>query len=188
MLIDIIVLILLAWAVFKGMRKGFVVGIFSLLAFIIGLAAAIKLSAVAAKNINENFEVSQRWLPVLAFAVVFIAVILLVNIGAKALEGVLRIVMLGWLNKLGGVILFTLLYLFVFSILLFYAAQLHLLKQNTISSSYAYPYLKPLGPKVIDGLAFILPFFKNMFSELLQFFDNTEAVMPKMGCTNCIIA
>ena len=178
MLIDLIVLILLAWAIFIGLHKGFIVGIFSLLAFIIGLAAAIKLSAVAAAYISENLQVSQRWLPVLAFAVVFIIVIFLVKLGAKALEGVLRIAMLGWLDKLGGVILFAVLYLFIFSILLFYAEQLHLIKENTIAASKTYPYLKPLGPKVINALGTMLPFFKNMFAELLQFFDSTPAA-PK---------
>ena len=179
MLIDLIVLVLLGWALFKGLRKGFIVGVFSLFAFIIGLAAAIKLSAIAAGYINENLQVSQRWLPFFAFAIVFIIVIFLVNLGAKAIEGVLRIAMLGWLNRLGGVILFTLLYLFIFSILLFYAEQLHLIKENTTAASKAYPYLKPLGPKVINALGYILPFFKNMFAELLQFFDGAAAAAPK---------
>jgi membrane protein required for colicin V production len=110
MLIDLIVLVLLVWAILKGLRKGFIIGIFSLLSFIIGLAAAIKLSAAAAVYINENLQVSQRWLPVLAFAVVFILVSLLVHLGAKALEGMVRLAMLGWLNKAGGVMLFALLY------------------------------------------------------------------------------
>lgn len=179
--IDFIVLILLAWAVIKGLRKGFIVGVFSLLAFIIGLAAAIKLSAVAAAYISQSLEVSQRWLPVLAFAAVFILVTFLVHLGAKALEGVVRIAMLGWLNKLGGIILFALLYLFIFSILLFYADQLHLIKQDTLSASTTYPYLKPIGPKVINALGYILPFFKNMFADLLQFFDGTAAEVPKTG-------
>ena len=179
MLIDIIVFILFAWAIFKGLRKGFIVGIFSFLSFIIGLAAAIKLSTVVAGYINENLQVSQRWLPVLAFIVVFILVSLLVHFGAKALEGVVRIAMLGWLNKLGGVILFALLYLFIFSILIFYAEQLHLIKKDTTAASVTYPYLKPLGPKFINALGYIFPFFKNMFADLLQFFEGTAAAAPK---------
>ena len=44
MVIDIILLILLAFAIIKGYRNGFVVAIFSFLAIVIGLAAAMKLS------------------------------------------------------------------------------------------------------------------------------------------------
>ena len=71
MLIDIIVFILLLLAAYKGFRNGLILALFSFLAFIIGLAAAIKLSAVAAGYIGRAVNVSQRWLPVLAFAVVY---------------------------------------------------------------------------------------------------------------------
>jgi membrane protein required for colicin V production len=171
MLIDIIGLILLAWGSFKGLRNGLVIGVFSFLAFIIGLAAALKLSTVAAAYIGNNTKIGDRWLPFIAFVVVFLIVVFLVRLGAKAIEGVLRVAMLGWLNKLGGVLLYVLLYFFIFSIVLFYAEQLHLIKKETLSSSVLYPYLQPLGPKIINALSYILPFFKNMFAELESFFE-----------------
>lgn len=171
MFIDIIGLILLVWASFKGLRNGFVVAVFSFLAFIIGLAAALKLSAIAAEYLSSNTNIGQRWLPFIAFATVFLIVVLLVRIGAKAIEGVLRVAMLGWLNKLGGILLYILLYLFIFSILLFYAEQLHLIKKGTLSSSKLYPYIAPLAPKIINALGYILPFFKNIFAQLQDFFE-----------------
>lgn len=174
MFIDIIVIVLLVIALFKGLQKGFILGIFSFLAFIIGLAAAIKLSAVVAAYIGDNVSISQRWLPVIAFVIVFILVVFLVHLGAKAIEGVLRIALLGWLNKLGGILLFALLYLFIFSVLLFYAEQLGIINKITIEASVTYPYLHPLGPKVIGALGAILPFFKNMFTELANFFDGVS--------------
>ena len=80
MIIDIICIILLVLAVIKGFQRGLIVGVFSLLAVIIGLAAAIKLSAVVASHIGEAVKISDRWLPVLSFAVVFIAVVLLIRL------------------------------------------------------------------------------------------------------------
>ena len=171
MFIDVVCLILILWAAFKGLRNGFIVGVFSFLAFIIGLAAALKLSTLAAEYIGANTTIGARWIPFIAFAAVFLIVVLLVRLGAKAIEGVLRIAMLGWLNKLGGVLLYLLLYLFIFSIILFYAEQLHLIKEETMNNSVAYPYIKPLGPKFIDALGYIIPFFKNMFTELEVFFE-----------------
>lgn len=171
MFIDIIVVVLLVLAIIKGVRKGFILGIFSFLAFIIGLAAAIKLSAVAADYIGENVSVSQRWLPVIAFAAVFLVVVLLVYLGGRALEGVVNLAMLGWLNKLSGVVLFALLYLFIFSVLLFYADQLLLINQETKEASAFFLYLQPLGPKVISGLGVVVPFFQDMFAELSGFFE-----------------
>ena len=171
MFIDVVCLLLLLWATFKGLRNGFIVGIFSFLSFLIGLAAALKLSTIAAEYLGANTNIGERWLPFIAFAAVFIIVVLLVRLGAKAIEGALRVAMLGWANRLGGVLLYILLYLFVFSILLFCAEQLNILKEETVSNSVIYPYIKPLGPKFIEALSYILPFFKNMFAELEVFFE-----------------
>ncbi len=170
-IIDIIAFALIFIGVIKGMRKGLVLGIFSVLAFIIGLAAAIKLSAVVAEQLEASTNLSQRWLPVLAFALVFVLVVFLVRLGAKLIEKALQMAMLGWLNKLGGIILYVLLYLLIFSVLLFYAEQLNLIKPATAEVSLTYPIIYPMAPEVIGALGTVLPFFRDMFAELETFFD-----------------
>ncbi len=170
-IIDIIVFALIFIGVIKGMRNGLVLGIFSVLAFIVGLAAAIKLSAVVAEQLEASTNLSQRWLPVLAFALVFVLVVFLVRLGAKLIEGALKMAMLGWLNKLGGIILYVLLYLLIFSVLLFYAEQLNLIKPATAEVSLTYPIIYPMAPEVIGALGTVLPFFRDMFAELEAFFD-----------------
>jgi membrane protein required for colicin V production len=174
MLIDTVALVLLIISVFKGFTKGFIVALFSFLAFIIGLAAALKLSTLAASYIGNAVNISQRWLPVIAFLVVFLIVALAIRLGAKMLEGVVKLAMLGWLNRLGGIILYILIYFFIFSILLFYAQQLHLLKPETIEASVSYPWIQPIAPKIMSIMGAVIPFFKDMFDQLLQFFQNVS--------------
>lgn len=175
MLIDIITIILLAMAVFKGLRKGLIVAVFSFLAYLVGLAAALKLSTLMAGYIGSNVQVSQRWLPFLAFFVVFLLVVLLVRLGARAIEGAMRMMMLGWLNRLGGVLFYVLIYFFIDSILLFYATNLHLIKEDAIRASATYGYIEPLAPKVLGILGVIIPYFRHMFGELLQFFGKVKS-------------
>jgi membrane protein required for colicin V production len=172
MLIDVVFLVLLLLAVIKGLRNGLIVALFSLIGLIVGLAAAVKLSAVAAGYIGTAVNISQRWLPVVAFFVVFLIVVLLVRLGAKMLQGVVEVAMLGWLNRLGGVFFFALLYVFAFSIILFYLSQTDFIKPETEQASVAYAYIQPLGPKVIDGLSAVVPLFENMFAELKAFFGS----------------
>jgi membrane protein required for colicin V production len=174
MLIDTVALVLLIISVFKGFTKGFIVALFSFLVFIIGLAAALKLSTLAASYIGNAVNISQRWLPVIAFLVVFLIVALAIRLGAKMLEGVVKLAMLGWLNRLGGIILYILIYFFIFSILLFYAQQLHLLKPETIEASVSYPWIQPIAPKIMSIMGAVIPFFKDMFDQLLQFFQNVS--------------
>lgn len=165
-------------AIFKGLRKGLIVALFSFLGFIIGLAAALKLSAAMAKYIGNSVAISQRWLPFVAFIIVFVIVVLLVRLGAKLLQGAVQMVMLGWMNRIGGVLFYVLIYFFIFSILLFYATALNLIKPATVQASVTYGFIQPFGPKVIALLGSIIPFFKNMFQELLHFFDAVADKKP----------
>src|SRR5436190_11370237 len=101
MLIDLTFAILLILAIIKGYQKGLIIAVFSIIAFVIGLAAALKLSAVVAAYLKDSVSVSAKWLPFIAFAVIFFAVIILVRLGAKLVEKAFQVVMLGWLNRIG---------------------------------------------------------------------------------------
>ena len=178
MILDILFAIILILAVIKGYRRGLIVGLFSLVAVFIGLAAAIKLSAVVAGYIGSAVKISDQWLPVISFAVVFLLVILLVRLGANAIERTFEVAMLGWINKLGGIILYIVLYTVVFSILLFYAEQMKLVQPATISQSVVYPYVQPWGPRAINWFGSVIPLFKDMFEELQQFFAGVAKKIP----------
>jgi membrane protein required for colicin V production len=170
MVLDIICAIMVVLAVLKGYGQGLIVGVFSFIAIIIGLAAALKLSAAVAVYIGLAVNVSEEWLPLISFVVVFIIIVLLVRLGARALQNVVEVVMLGWANRIGGALFFTAIYLTVFSILLFYAVHMKWLPQSVIDKSATYSYIQPIGPKVINSFGSLLPFFKDMFAELQQFF------------------
>ena len=178
MIIDIIVVIILIWGIIKGIRQGLIVAFFSVIAFIVGLAAAMKLSVVVAGYIGKNVNVSEKWLPIISFAVVFLIVVLLVRLGAKFIQKSVELALLGWVNRLGGILLYCGLYILIFSIVLFYAEQLNLVKPETIKQSVTYEYIQPWGPKLMDGLGKIIPVFKGMFEDLEDFFDGVSRQVP----------
>lgn len=172
MIIDIVFIIVMIIAIFKGLSKGFIVGIFSLLAFIIGLAAALKFSAVAAGYLQEKGMESTKWLPALSFFLVFIVVVLLVGLGARLIKKTVNFAMLGWLDSLLGIFLYMIIYVIIFSVILFFAEKMFLLKPYVITDSHTYKYIAPWGPKVINNLGKIIPLFKDMFMQLQDFFDS----------------
>ena len=171
MILDLIYAIIIVLAILHGYSRGLIVGLFSLVAVIIGLAAAMKLSIVAGKYIGKVIKISDEWLPIISFAVVFLLVVLLIRWGARAIEKAVEMVMLGWINKIGGIIFYVAIYTIVFSVLLFYAEQMKLLQPETINKSVTYSFVQPWGPKAINGFGSIIPVFKDMFEELKQFFD-----------------
>ena len=172
MIIDVTFLIVMIVAVFKGFSKGFVVGIFSFIAFIVGLAAALKLSALVAQHLETASGITGKWLPFVAFFLVFMVVVLLVNLGAAVIKRTVRLAMLGWLDRLAGIFLYMVIYTIIFSVLLFFAEKMALIKMETIKISKVHDLVAPWGPAVIDNLGKIIPLFKDLFIELETFFQN----------------
>ena len=158
-------------AVFKGISRGFVVAIFSFFAIIIGVAAAMKLSYIVANWLQQSFNTSGKWLPILSFLIVLIGVIILVRWIANLIQAALNVAMLGWLNKIGGIVLYLLIYLFIYSILLFYFNKMGFIKAETIADSHTYSIIEPFGTKAIDITGKVIPVFKNIFQQLSDFFE-----------------
>ncbi len=175
MILDIVFAIMIILAILKGYSHGFIVAVFSVIALVVALAAAIKLSTVAAAYLQNSVNVSSKWLPVISFALVFLIAVLIVRLAAKAIEKALQIVMLGWLNRLAGILLYTIIYTIVLSVVLFYAEKIKVINEETIAASKVHDFIQPLGPRAIEALSFIIPFFKNMFQELEAFFDSAAS-------------
>src|SRR5689334_13478331 len=60
MLIDLVFALIIVMAIIKGYQKGLIIAVFSMIAFIIGLAAALKLSTVVAAYLKDNTSVSAK--------------------------------------------------------------------------------------------------------------------------------
>jgi membrane protein required for colicin V production len=178
MFIDIVFLLLMLMACVKGYSKGFVVALFSILGFIAGLAAALKLSAYVAERLSGTFNASGKWLPFLSFILVFVVVVLLVSLGAKLIQKSLEMVLLGWVNRLAGIVLYALLYSIFFSVFLFYAEQLHILSAQGLAASTVAPYLKPFAPAILEALGSVIPIFKGLFNQLQDFFGKVPEKVP----------
>jgi membrane protein required for colicin V production len=181
MFIDILFLFILIAAIIKGFSKGLIVATFSFAAFFIGLAAALKLSSSVANWLQTTTTIATYWLPFIAFALIMIGVFFLVKIGATIVEKSVQFAMLGWVNKLGGIILYALLYMSLLSVFLFFFNKMNLIKQETLSASKTCQYLKPIAPKVIDVFGEVLPFLKDIFEDLSKFFERKVTVISNLS-------
>ena len=181
MLIDLILLGLLIMAVVKGLQRGFIVALFSMIAFIVGLVAALKLSTVVAAYLDDSVNVSARWLPFIAFGLVFIAVVLLVGLLAAVIQSTIEVAMLGWVNRIAGVLLYIVMYIMIFSVLLFFATRMNFFDEETLNDSTTYQYIEPVGPFVINTIGSLTPWFKDMFVELQAFFTRLAEQVPAPG-------
>lgn len=170
MFIDILFLLVIALSIFKGYNKGLVVAVFTFISTILGLIIAIKFSSVVANWMQNSTEVSAFWLPFLSFTLVMVAVVLIVRIAAKIIDKIIDLVLLGWLNKLGGILFFACIYISILSVVLFYFEKMYIIDQETIKASFFYFFIKPWALNIVSGFGYILPFFKNVILQLENFY------------------
>jgi membrane protein required for colicin V production len=175
MFIDVVVLIVVVLALIKGFSKGLIMALFSTLALIIGLAAAVKFSTVAAPAISKSLGIDGQFLPIISFLAIFIGVILLIRLAGKAIEKTLETASIGFINRGAGAILYLVLYLAITSILFFYIEKMGFLGQEVMEASVTWDWIAPWGPAVLDGIGLLIPLFKNMFDSLNGFFEEVTS-------------
>ncbi len=103
-IIDIIIVCCCVPAVIHGLSKGFVSQAFSLVALILGVWLSFKFSNAVGKWLVTYIDLPSAVIHVIAFALIMLVVMLITHLAGKAVEGVLKVVMLGWLNKLLGIV------------------------------------------------------------------------------------
>lgn len=100
--LDIIICIPLVWGAFRGFRKGFIIEVFSLLALILGIYGALSFSDLISRILAEDVGLDTRYLPVIAFAMTLLGVIIGVFMLGKALEKLVNLLALKFVNKVLG--------------------------------------------------------------------------------------
>lgn len=171
MIIDLIYMLILVAAAVKGFRQGLVLAAFSFAAFFVGLAAAIKLSALVAGWLENSFDKPSAWWPFIAFMLVLLIVSGIIRAAAAVISKTLDLAMLGWVNRFGGFLLYAILYTLIYSVLLFYYDQLRHIPEATKEQSRVYSYIEPWGGWFMNAIGKIIPQFKNVFQDMERFFE-----------------
>jgi len=100
--LDIIIIVGIAAATFGGLKVGIIKAVLSLAGLIIGVILAGRYYEPLSEQLTF---ISQPILAnVVAFAIIFIGVGLVAAVAARLLKWVTSLVMLGWVNHLGGAV------------------------------------------------------------------------------------
>jgi membrane protein required for colicin V production len=175
MILDACCLLLLILAVFKGVTKGFIRALLAFFAIGIGWMVATHFSGSLSKYLLAHGMTNSKWLPVLCFGAVLLATFILIHFLGKAIDKLTEMMMMGWLNKLAGILLYAIIYGMLFSSLLFFLQKMQILTPENTKDSIAYPYLSKWAPKILEKASEIVPFLKNTAQELNEFFENSSS-------------
>ena len=159
-ILDIIILICLVPAIIQGIRKGFISQAISIISLIAGVWASAKFANAVGVWLAQYITASEQALKLTAFALILLAVFLVLGLIGKALDGIIKLIMLGWLNRLLGVafslakcILGLGLLAMVFNSL---NASFDLVKPEVLSDSVLYPIIKDIADNVFPYLKSLL--------------------------------
>src|SRR5690606_9358360 len=128
--VDTIVLLLLALAFLIGFRNGFVKSALSFISWIVGIYVAGLFGEKFSIYVKSWFHLSNDLSRIIAFVFIFLIVVVLLNLAARLLTGVLKMLMMGLTNKILGGVFNVLKYIFVLSFILM-----------VVNSTYSYRIL-----------------------------------------------
>ena len=102
--IDIILSIPLLWGLYKGLKRGIIKELTSLLALILGIYGAVHFSEQLQSIFQANISIDDSLLPIISFAASFILIVLLVRLIGLLLDKIIKMAALGMISRLlGGV-------------------------------------------------------------------------------------
>ena len=146
-ILDIIILALVAVAGIIGIFKGFVNQITSIAALILGIWCASKFTGFLTGKVSGwfNLDIAQNTLHIITFIVIFIIVLILAHFLGKGIEGLIKLSLLGWLNRLLGFLFGAFKAIIILSIAVYAInylnGMLNLIPNELLASSKGYGFL-----------------------------------------------
>jgi membrane protein required for colicin V production len=164
--IDIALCVFLAIGAFSGYRKGFLTELFSLLGIFLGVLAGFKLMGQAMIMLAKHYSMDEKFSPYIAFAVVFLIVVIVVSLIGKLLKSSLDKTILGTADQVMGSFLGIARTAFMLSVLLWLTDSLGAkLPEAWTGESWLYPFTANIAPTVTSWVSEVFPYFSNMFTQ-----------------------
>lgn len=154
--LDIIFLVPLLFALYRGFKKGIIHMVASLAALVLGILGAIRLRPVFASILDSLFDISPDYMNIIAFSAAFVVIVILVHLVAYVVERLIKAVALNLVNRLLGMAFGLLVTAFVLSMILWPINQVNaekpFIKPERIENSMLYRPLSAFAPAVFPYL------------------------------------
>jgi membrane protein required for colicin V production len=161
MWVDILTGTLLIVAILQGLRKGLIKAILSFFSFFIGLILAYQFAGWVARFLKQYTKIESHWLPFISFLIVLLVVLFLIRWVSGLLQQTAEVLMLGWLNKLLGIVLYGFIYFTIWSAFVYFLQILGVLESAKMKDAYSYAYLQKWWPYCMEKMSQWLPFIKT---------------------------
>jgi membrane protein required for colicin V production len=153
---DILIVIPLLWATYRGFMKGLIIELASFVALAFGVYGAIGFSEFTNNILKENLGINSEYNSLIAFAVTFIVIVAAVFFLAKLLENVVKMAALSAVNKISGSIFSVLKFALIISAIIYLVNsfdQKQIVFNKTLKEkSFLYKPLQVIAPTLFPSL------------------------------------
>lgn len=160
-ILDIVLLVCLIPAVIQGLRKGFIAQVVAIISLVLGGWLAYRFSSAVTEWLGQWISASGPALNIIAFILIFAIVVTLLFLLGKILEASIKIILLGWLNKLLGLVFSLFKYVLVIGLLIILFDSINgkfsLVSDEFLDSSFLYSGIRSISWSVF-------PYLKSLFA------------------------
>ena len=162
--LDLLLLLPLGIGAVKGYRRGLVLEVASLLAFVLAVVGGLMLLSAAVPLVRQYVGDAFGMLPLLSFALVFVAIMWGVHLLGGLLKTAVHLTPLGVLDNLLGGVAGVIKWLLGLSLLLYGTrlAGLPLLSPRLVAGSQVLPIVQQATPLALQITGYVLPFAQDL--------------------------
>ena len=159
-IVDLIILVVIIASAILGAFKGFVSQLVSIAALLLGVWCAFKFTPHIANTVQNLFPIGETAVYIIAFVIILLVVMVLCNFAGKGIEKIMTLSMLGWLNRLLGIVFSAAKAIIIMSLIVFalnYADKAwEIIPDSWFKGSIFYPHLTGLSEKLFPYLQSLL--------------------------------
>lgn len=174
MILDIIVVLAVAFGFFIGYQRGLIKTVFDTLSLVIGILAALKLSPIVIHYVDQILSVAPAISYLIGLVITFILVMGLIRLIGRQLEKLMTTININFINKIAGGLLQGFFFAFLLSMVLWLLGNFNILNQDIKSTSQTYPLLEPLPEFGKDVFTRLEPIFRDFWTTTTEFLDTVR--------------
>ncbi|WP_266362404.1 CvpA family protein [Tellurirhabdus rosea] len=158
--LDILILIPLLYGAYNGYRKGLLVEVVAVVAFVAAMIVGFKFLSFGIELLAPyiSLEMARRLLPWLGFSVIFFPTVFLINQLGFTLRRMLRMTLLGTFDSLAGAAVGIFTWVFGISVIFWLLSWMGVrMPPRQTQETFLYPMVVPIAPKVMNAASTWMP-------------------------------
>ena len=140
--LDYILLIPLLYGLYRGFTKGLIIELASLLALILGIYGALHFSSFTFEFLSDYVEIKTVYLQLASYGLTFLIIVMVISLTGKALTMLIKLVALGFINRMMGAIFGSIKVLLILAIFILFFdrfnKQFGMVKDEVLDASLLY--------------------------------------------------